>query len=181
MVGFLGSGFPDDQVNLVAATRDGLQEAGFVEGRNLTIEYRWAQGKYDRLPGLAAELVDRRVALIVAAGGSDPGARGEECHIHHSNCLCQRRDPIKAGLVASLNRPEGNVTGISMIGSTLEAKRIELLHEMMSQAATIGVLINPRYPEAKAQAQEVEEAKTRLGVALIVAERQYRTGSRGGL
>ena len=73
MVGFIGSGFPDDQVNLVAATRDGLQEAGFVEGRNLTIEYRWAQGKYDRLPGLAAELVDRRVALIVAAGGSDPG------------------------------------------------------------------------------------------------------------
>jgi putative ABC transport system substrate-binding protein len=80
VIGFLDSGFPADQVNLVAATRDGLKEAGFIEGQNLAIEYRWAEGKYDRLPGLAAELVDRRVALIVAAGGSDPGRAARAPH-----------------------------------------------------------------------------------------------------
>jgi putative tryptophan/tyrosine transport system substrate-binding protein len=168
VIGFLGSGFPDDQVNLVAATRDGLKEAGYVEGQNLTIEYRWAQGKYDRLPGLAAELVDRRVALIVAAGGSDPGRAAKNATSTIPVVFVSAADPIRAGLVASLNRPEGNVTGISMIGSTLEAKRLELLHEVMPQVSTIGVLINPKYPEAKAQAQEVEDARARLGVTLIV-------------
>jgi putative ABC transport system substrate-binding protein len=168
VIGFIGSGFPGDQVNLVAATRAGLKEAGFIEGQNLTIEYRWAEGKYDRLPGLAAELVERRVALIVAAGGSDPGRAAKNATSTIPIVFVSAADPIRAGLVASHNRPEGNVTGISMIGSTLEAKRLELLHEMMPQASTIGVLINPKYPEAKAQALEVEEAKTRLGVALIV-------------
>jgi putative ABC transport system substrate-binding protein len=168
VIGFLGSGFPDDQVNLVAATRDGLKEAGYIEGKNLTIEYRWAEGKYDRLPGLAAELVDHRVALIVAAGGSNPGRAAKDATSTIPIVFVSAADPIRAGLVASLNRPEGNVTGISMIGSTLEAKRLELLHDMMPKASIIGVLINPNYPEAKAQAQEVEEAKTRLGVTLIV-------------
>jgi putative ABC transport system substrate-binding protein len=168
MIGFLGSGIPGDQVSLVAATRDGLKESGYIEGQNLTIEYRWAEGKYDRLPGLAAELVERRVALIVAAGGSDPARAAKGATSTIPVVFVSAADPIRAGLVASLNRPEGNVTGISLIGSTLEAKRLELLHEMMPQASTIGVLINSKYPEAKAQTQEVEEAKNRLGVALIV-------------
>jgi putative ABC transport system substrate-binding protein len=168
VIGFLGSGFPADQVNLVAATRDGLKEAGFIEGHNLAIEYRWAEGKYDRLPGLAAELVDRRVALIVAAGGSDPGRAAKGATSAIPIVFVSAADPIRAGLVASLNRPEGNVTGISLIGATLEANRLELLHEMMPQASILGVLINPKYPEAKAQAQEVEEARARLGVTLIV-------------
>jgi putative ABC transport system substrate-binding protein len=168
VIGFLGSGIPADQVSLVAATRDGLKESGYIEGQNLTIEYRWAEGKYDRLPGLAAELVERRVALIVAAGGSDPGRAAKGATSIIPIVFVSAADPIRAGLVASLNRPEGNVTGISLIGSTLEAKRLELLHEMIPQASTIGVLINPKYPEAKAQTQEVEEAKKRLGVALIV-------------
>lgn len=167
-IGFLGSGFPSDQVNLLAATRDGLKEAGYIEGQNLAIEYRWAEGKYDRLPGLAAELVDRRVALIVAAGGSDPGRAAKDATSTIPVVFVSAADPIKAGLVASLNRPEGNVTGISMLGATLEAKRLELLHEMIPQASIIGVLINPKYPEAKAQAQEVEEAKARLDLELIV-------------
>jgi len=167
-IGFLGSGVPADQVSLVAATRDGLKESGYVEGQNLTVEYRWAEGKYDRLPGLAAELVERRVALIVAAGGSDPGRAAKGATSTIPIVFVSAADPIRAGLVASLNRPEGNVTGISLIGSTLEAKRLELLHEMMPQASTIGVLINAKYPEAKAQTQEVEDARNRLGVALIV-------------
>jgi putative ABC transport system substrate-binding protein len=168
VVGFLGSGFPADQVNLVAATRDGLKEAGYIEGQNLAIEYRWAEGKYGALPKLAAELVDRRVALIVAAGGSDPGRAAKHATSTIPIVFVSAADPVKAGLVASLNRPEGNVTGISLIGATLEAKRLELLHEMMPQASTIGVLINPTYPEANAQAMEVEVARTRLGVTVMV-------------
>ena len=168
IIGFLGSGVPADQISLVAATRDGLKESGYIEGQNLTIEYRWAEGKYDRLPGLATELVEHRVALIVAAGGSDPGRAAKGATSTIPVVFVSAADPIRAGLVASLNRPEGNVTGISLIGSTLEAKRLELLHEMTPRASTIGVLINSKYPEAKAQTLEVEDAKNRLGVAVIV-------------
>jgi len=168
VIGFLGSGIPEDQGNLVAAIRGGLKETGYIEGQNLQIEYRWALGKYDRLPALVAELVEQRVAVIVAAGGSDPGRAAKNATSTIPIVFVSAADPIKAGLVTHLNRPEGNVTGISMIGSTLEAKRLELLHEMLPQASPIGVLINPKYPAAKAQAQEVEEAKTRLSLNLVV-------------
>jgi putative ABC transport system substrate-binding protein len=167
-VGFLGSGLPNDQGSLVSATQQGLKEAGYIEGQNLTVEYRWAEGRYDRLPALAADLVKRGAALIIAAGGSDPGlaARGATSTI--PIVFITAADPIKTGLVASLNRPEANLTGISMIGSTLEAKRFELLHEMLPQVTVIGVLINPKYPAAKAQIQEIEEATARLGVKAVV-------------
>jgi putative tryptophan/tyrosine transport system substrate-binding protein len=170
VIGYLGSGYAEDQKNLVAATLQGLKEAGYVEGQNLTVEYRWAEGHYERLPALAAELVNRPVALIVAAGGSDPGRAARAATSRIPIVFITAADPIKAGLVARLNRPEGNVTGISMIGSTLEAKRLELLHEMLPQATTIGVLINPKYPAAKAQRQEVEEATNRLGVKTVVLD-----------
>jgi len=170
VIGYLGSGLPSDQVNLVAATREGLKQAGYVEGQNLAIEYRWAEGNYDRLPALATELVRRPVALIIAAGGSDPGRAAKQATSTIPIVFVSAADPIKAGLVASLNRPEANVTGISMIGSALEAKRLELLHEMLPHAATIGVLINPKYPAAKAQAQEVTEAIARLGVKMVVLD-----------
>jgi putative ABC transport system substrate-binding protein len=170
VIGYLGSGYAEDQKNLVAATLQGLKEAGYVEGQNLTVEYRWAEGHYERLPTLAAELVNRPVALIIAAGGSDPGRAAKAATSRIPIVFITAADPIKAGLVASLNRPEGNVTGISMIGSTLEAKRLELLHEMLPQATTVGVLINPKYPAAKAQVQEVEEATGRLGVKTVVLD-----------
>ena len=168
VIGFLASGLPDDQVNLVAATRQGLKEAGYIEGQNVTIEYRWAEGRYDRLPGLAAELVSLKVAVIIAAGGSDPGRAAKAATSTIPIVFITAADPVKTGLVASLNRPEGNVTGISMIGATLEAKRLELLHEVVPKASTIGVLINPKYPAAKIQAQEVQEATARLGVQLVL-------------
>jgi len=170
VIGYLGSGYAEDQKNLVAATLQGLKEAGYVEGQNLTVEYRWAEGHYERLPTLAAELVNRPVALIIAAGGSDPGRAAKAATSRIPIVFITAADPIKAGLVASLNRPEGNVTGISMIGSTLEAKRLELLHEMLPEATTVGVLINPKYPAAKAQVQEVEEATGRLGVKTVVLD-----------
>ena len=170
VIGYLGSGYAQDQKSLVAATLLGLRQAGYVDGENLTVEYRWAGGDYGRLPALAAELVNRPVALIIAAGGSDPGRAAKAATSRIPIVFISAADPVKAGLIASLNRPEGNVTGISMIGSTLEAKRLELLHEMLPQVTTIGVLINPKYPAAKVQRQEVEEATGRLGVRTIVLD-----------
>ena len=168
VIGYLGSGSADDQKSLVAATLQGLKEAGFTAGENLTVEFRWADGHYDRLPALAEELVKRPVSLIIAAGGSDPGRAAKAATSTIPIVFITAADPIKAGLVAGLNRGEGNVTGISMIGSTLEAKRLELLHEMLPQAPTMGVLINPGYPAAKVQAQEVDEAAGRLGITAVV-------------
>jgi putative ABC transport system substrate-binding protein len=170
VIGYLGSGYAEDQKSLVAATLLGLKQAGYVDGQNLTVEYRWAEGDYGRLPALAAELVNRPVALIIAAGGSDPGRAARAATSRIPIVFISAADPVKDGLIASLNRPEGNVTGISMIGSTLEAKRLELLHEMLPQVTTIGVLINPKYPAAKAQRQEVEEATGRLGVKTMVLD-----------
>src|SRR5579871_3889330 len=168
VVGYLGSGFADDQKSLVAATLQGLKEAGFTVGENVEVEFRWADGRYERLPGLAEDLVKRPVSLIIAAGGSDPGRAAKAATSTIPIVFITAADPIKAGLVASLNRGEGNITGISMIGSTLEAKRLELLHEMLPQAAAIGVLINPGYPAAKVQGQEVDEASRRLGFKATV-------------
>jgi putative ABC transport system substrate-binding protein len=169
VVGYLGSGAAGDQQDLVAATLQGLKEAGYSVGQNVEIEFRWADGHYDRLPALAEELVRRPVSLIIAAGGSDPGRAAKAATSTVPIVFITAADPIKAGLVANLNRGEGNITGISMIGATLEAKRLELLHEMLPQAA-IGVMINPGYPAAQAQAQEVEEAVRRLGIKVVVTK-----------
>src|SRR5579871_4001705 len=166
VIGYLGSGSADDQKSLVAAALQGLKEAGFTVGENVTVEFRWADGRYERLPGLAEDLVKRPVSLIIAAGGSDPGRAAKGATSTIPIVFITAADPIKAGLVANLNRGQGNVTGISMIGSTLESKRLELLHEMFPQAS-IGVMINPGYPAATVQAQEVEEAVRRLGIKVV--------------
>ena len=168
VIGYLASGSADDQKNLVAATLQGLKEAGFTAGQNVSVEFRWADGRYDRLPTLAEELVKRPVALIIAAGGSDPGRAAKAATSTIPIVFITAADPVKTGLVSGLNRGEGNVTGISMIGSTLEAKRVELLHEMLPRVEAIGVMINPGYPAAKVQAQEVEEARARLGLRTVV-------------
>jgi len=168
VIGVLHSGSADDQVNLVAAARQGLKEAGYTEGQNIRIEYRWAEGRYDLLPGMAADLVDRRVALIIAAGGTDPARAAMAATSIIPIVFVSAADPVRAGLVASLSRPDGNVTGINMIGAMLEAKRLELLRELVPQASTIGVLINPKYPAAKIQTQEVQDATARLGVKLVL-------------
>ncbi|QPF94803.1 ABC transporter substrate-binding protein [Bradyrhizobium commune] len=166
-IGFLGSGFAGDQQNLVAATLQGLKEAGFTVGQNVAIEFRWANGQYERLPALAEELVRLPVSLIIAAGGSDPGRAAKAATSTIPIVFITAADPVKAGLVANLNRGDGNVTGISMIGATLEAKRLELMHELLPNAS-IGVMINPGYPAARAQAEEVREAVNRLAVEVAV-------------
>ena len=168
LIGYIGSGTHADQVNFVAATLQGLKEAGYTDGQNCRVEQRWADGHYDRLPSLAADLVSRHVAVIIAAGGSDPGRAAKAATSDIPIVFITAADPVTTGLVASLNRPEGNMTGISMVGAALEAKRFELLHEVLPEVAAIGVLLNPRYPAAKIQTDEVLEATARLGVRLLL-------------
>ena len=167
VVGFLHSASPSYLSNFVEALRKGLGEAGYVEGQNLAIEYRWAEGHYDRLSALAADLVGRQVAVILAMGGTDPARAAKAATLTTPIVFVSAADPVKAGLIASLNRPGGNVTGISLIASALDEKKMGLLHELMPKASVVAGLVNPKYPGAKAQAAEVQESASHLGIKAI--------------
>jgi putative tryptophan/tyrosine transport system substrate-binding protein len=162
VVGFLHSGLPAPYAGRVAAFRQGLSEAGFVESRNLTIEYRWAEGRYERLPALASELVDRRVAVIVAGGGvhTAPAAKAATSTI--PIVFASGVDPVAQGLVTSLARPGGNVTGISSMTTELGTKRFGLLSEMMP-TGDVGILLNRANVAAEEDAKEVQAAGAALG------------------
>ena len=169
VIGFLSGGSPDAVwAGLVTGFRRGLNETGFVDGQNVSIEYRWAEGQYDRLPKLAGDLVSRPVTIILAAGGSEPARIAKAATATIPIVFASGADPIKNGLVSSLNRPDGNVTGVSLVGAALEAKRVEVLHDLVPNALTIAVLINPNYSEAKAQSQEVQAAAAQIGLKSIV-------------
>jgi putative ABC transport system substrate-binding protein len=140
------------------AFRQGLKETGYVEGQNLLIEYRMAEGQYDRLPKLAAELVLRGVNVIFAAGGSDPAKAAMAATSTIPIVFLSAADPVSAGIVESLNRPGGNVTGVSLLGSVLEAKRLGLLREIIPAAASISVLVNPQFPDVDLQLRELQKA-----------------------
>jgi putative ABC transport system substrate-binding protein len=168
VIGFLSGGSSATWGTFVDAFRRGLNEAGFVEGQNVTIDYRWADGHYDRLPALAADLVGRQVAVIFAAGGPDPARAAKAATSTTPIAFYSATDPVKAGLVPSLNRPGGNITGVSIMGSVLEGKRVDLLHELAPKASTIAVLIDPSYPSAEAQSQDAQDAAVRLGVTPIM-------------
>ena len=140
------------------AVRQGMRESGVIEGRDATIEYRWAEGQNDRLPTLAADLVRKRVAVILAIGGTAPALAAKATTLTIPIVFLSAADPIKAGLVARLDRPGGNVTGISFLGTALEAKRLEILHKLVPSAALIGVLVDPTYPDAEAQRRELQDA-----------------------
>ena len=168
----------------MAATLLGLKQAGYVEGQDLTVEYRWAEGDYGRLPALATELVRKPVALIIAAGGSDPGRAAKAATSSIPIVFISAADPIKAGLVSSLNRPGANVTGISMIGSALEAKRLELLHEMLPQVTHYRCPHQPEgYPAAKVQRPRKWQEATPAGCGEDdgCSDRRHRGGNRGGV
>jgi putative ABC transport system substrate-binding protein len=168
VVGFLHSASASYLGQFVDALRKGLNEAGYVEGQNLAIEYRWAEGHYDRLPALAADLVDRQVAVILAMGGTDPARAAKAATSTIPVVFVSAADPMRAGLVASLNRPGGNVTGVSLIAAALEEKKMGLLHELVPKASVIAGLINPNYPGAKTETDEVQQAASYLGVKAIV-------------
>jgi len=156
VIGFLGSTSLDPNAPFTAAFRQGLSEAGYVEGQNVTIEYLWAEGHYDRLPALAADLVGRNVDVIVAGGTTAVlAAKNATSTIP---IVFNAADPVEFGLVASLARPGGNLTGVSMMNTELMAKRVELLSELVPQARVIALLVNPNNPGAERIIREVPEA-----------------------
>jgi putative ABC transport system substrate-binding protein len=168
VVGFLSSGSLGPIVELVAAFRRGLAQVGYVEGQSVTIEYRFAEGHYERLPALAAELVDRNVALIASVGGTVVAQAAKASTATIPIVFLIGDDPVKAGLVASFNRPEGNITGMSQIAAELGAKRVELLHELLPQAKSVAFLVNPTNPNVETDTKEIEAAGLTLGIDVEV-------------
>jgi ABC-type uncharacterized transport system substrate-binding protein len=168
VIGFLNAASAGPLRQQIAAFREGLKESGYVEGQNVAVEYRWAESQYDRLPALAADLVRRQVSVIFAGGGAPVVLAAKAASTTIPIVFSAGADPVGLGLVASLNRPGANITGVYHFSTGLEAKRLGLLHEMVPKAATIAVLVNPNYSEAESQLREVQEAAARLGVQLVV-------------
>jgi putative tryptophan/tyrosine transport system substrate-binding protein len=162
VIGFLRSSSIERSMHLVTAFRQGLKEAGYFEGQNVAIEYRSAEGQYDRLPALAADLVRRQVAVIVATGGSAP-ATAAKAATSTIPIVFTGGDPLRAGLVASLNQPGGNVTGASSLVFDIGSKRLGLLHELAPRATTIVLLNNPTHPDSEHYLQDVQSAAPQSG------------------
>ena len=168
VVGFLQSGSPDGSAHMVAAFQTGLREAGYIEGHNVGVIYRFADGQYDRLPALAAELLQSQVAVLAATGGDPAVLAARAATTTIPIVFTTGADPVALGYVASLHRPGGNVTGVVLFTSSLGAKRIGLLRQLLPNIDAVGVLVNPTYPVAAAQLKEVEAAAASLNVRLIV-------------
>ena len=169
IVGFLNLASAVEWAPRVAAFRRGLAEAGYTDGRNVRIEFRWAEGKYDRLPALAAELVERRVAVIVATGGGPPVLAAKAATSTIPIVFTLGNDPVRLGAVASLNRPGGNITGISILGLELAAKRLGVLHELVPQARAIGLLVNSDNERLSGpETRDMLDAAGKLGLHLSV-------------
>jgi ABC-type uncharacterized transport system substrate-binding protein len=167
-IGFVSSRAPGESAGHVAAFRQGLAEAGFIEGQNLAIAFRWAEGRYDRLPALAAELVNLRVAVVFAAGGPPSALAAKEVTSTIPVVFSAVSDPVRLGLVSSLNRPGGNITGMSFLNSELVTKMVQLLKEALPSAAVIGFLVNPSGPSAELYAKEAPTAARALGIQISV-------------
>jgi putative tryptophan/tyrosine transport system substrate-binding protein len=163
IIGFLNTLAPEYLANPVAGFHQGLKEAGRIEGQNVAIEYRWAQGHYDRLPELAADLVRRKVAVIVASGGDPCPQIAKAATRTIPIVFATFGDPVANGLVKSLNRPDGNATGITIFGPAAVTKRVQLLNEMVPQAAVIAFLMNPNNPNADMEMRAAQIATTSLG------------------
>jgi putative ABC transport system substrate-binding protein len=168
VIGFLSSLSPDGQAPITRGYLQGLGETGFVEGRDVTIEYHWASGHYDQLPAMVADLIARRVSVIAAVAGSAPGLAAKAATTTIPIVFQTGSDPIKDGLVSSMNRPTGNVTGVTRLGTTVEPRRLEFLHELVPGAAAISFLVNPANPAADHQLQEIQDAAKSLGLNLDV-------------
>ena len=163
VIGFLNGASPVPFAFFVAALRQGLGEAGYVEGRNVAFEYRWGEGQNDRLPALAADLVGRQVAVIAATGGNAAALAAKTATTKIPIVFSGGGDPVRLGLVASLSRPGGNATGVNMFTSALEPKRLGLLRELVPSAALIAVLVNPNSPNFETQLKDLQEAARAAG------------------
>jgi putative tryptophan/tyrosine transport system substrate-binding protein len=166
VIGYLHSGSSAPYAHLVAAFRQSLKEAGYVEGENVAIEYHWAEGRYERLPALAAELVGRHVALIVAQGGDPSVSAAKSATATIPIVFTSSSDPVKLGLVASLNRPGGNATGFWLYTSLLGTKRLELMRQLLPANTSIAVLVNPDNPNADIDTAELQGAARTLGQSI---------------
>ena len=178
VIGFLGSETSVLWTDRVAAFRQGLRETGYVEGQNVSIEYRWAEGHNERLPALAVDLVQRRVTVLVALGGTASVLAAKAATTSIPVVFRMATDPVETGVVASLNRPGGNITGVTTMGVELGSKQLELLHELAPAASVIALLINPTNPTiARIQSRDMPAAARKLGLELHVlnasAERDF--------
>jgi len=169
VIGFMSPRGPEDSANLLGAFRRGLAEGGFVEGQNVAIEFRWAHGQYDRLPAMAADLVSRRVSVITAVGGDPSPLAAKRATSTIPIVFGMGSDPVSAGLIESFNRPGGNVTGATLWTNLMEPKRLGLLRELAPGAPLIGVLLNPNFPPAALQLQQIEQAARGVGQQITVA------------
>jgi putative ABC transport system substrate-binding protein len=174
-IGFLASFSSNYLAQTMPAFRQGLSETGYVDGQNVMIETRLADGRYDRLASLADELLERKVAVILATGGSEPAKVAKAATAAIPIVFVSGADPVRAGIVTSFNRPGGNITGVSLLGSVLEGKRLELLHEMVPGVSPIGVLLNPKYPDFDLELHELQEAAIVIKRQIIVARASTET------
>jgi putative ABC transport system substrate-binding protein len=168
LIGFLGSGTAQTFTPHVNGFLDGLKEAGFVDRRNLAIEYSWAEGKFERLPALAAGLVGRPVDVLATVGGNVSALAAKSATSTIPIVFLTADDPVASGLVGSLNRPGGNMTGVTWLGAELGAKNLELVHQLLPSIAVIGVLVNPTRPTAEAQLENAQEAGKAFGKEMRV-------------
>ena len=169
VIGFLSGRSPHEAASALGAFRQGLGEAGYFEGKNVTIEFRWAEGHYDRLPTLAAELVARQVAVIAATGGGEAsGLAAKTATTTIPIVFTAGGDPVKVGLVASLNKPGGNITGVTFIFAELGAKRLELLRQLIPKSSRMAILVNPNYAPALAEVRDVQAGARSLGFQIKV-------------
>jgi putative tryptophan/tyrosine transport system substrate-binding protein len=169
VIGFMSGRSPADSDYLVDAFRQGLREAGYFEGETISVEYRWADGDYDRLPGLASDLLRRNVLVLVAVGGDLSAVAAKRATSSVPIVFGMGGDPLKAGLVASFNRPGGNATGFTLLTNQIEPKRVGLLHELVPSVSLLGALINPSFPPAARELEDIENATRSINQSLFVA------------
>ena len=175
VIGFLNSASPGPFASLVQAFRVGLGNTGHFEGQNIVIEYRWAQGQYDRLGGLAADLASRQVRVIAATGGEPSALAAKAATSTIPIVFAIGGDPINVGLVPSLNRPTGNITGVTLFTSVLGAKRLEMLRELVPNASVLAVLMNPNNPNAETDIRDLQAAARSIGQKIIVLKASAAT------
>jgi putative ABC transport system substrate-binding protein len=168
VIGFMSARSAEESAHLLEAFHRGLKEGGFVEGQNVAIEFRWAQGDYARLPALAADLVSRRVNVITAVGGDPSPLAAKRATSTIPIVFGIGGDPVSAGLVESFNRPGGNATGFIVLTNVMEPKRLGLLRELAPGVPLVGVLVNPNFPAATRQLQQIEEAARTVGQRIVV-------------
>jgi putative tryptophan/tyrosine transport system substrate-binding protein len=176
VIGFMSARSPAEAAADLAAFRQGLEQTGYFERKNVAIEYRWAEGRYDRLPALAAELVARQVAVIAAVGGEPSGLAAKAATATIPIVCTLGGDAVAAGLVAHLNRPGGNITGVTIMGLEMGQKRIELAHQLVPNGSALATLINSKFPPTLAEAHDMQAAAHSLGLQLTVLDASTEAG-----